>query len=416
MPKGKEKTIRNIELHPDVKKEIDRLIAAAEKKGTGNKNEFMELFYEQFEADDNQGKELRNLGIENKAAQKYAAMFANSIMGKKSVQPVYDVYINVNSIRHGEYVDDRDKKKKPIITANGGLILVNPKTKNKTDEKLGEVVAYADDTEKIDILEEGKVFKIQAATSNIKPNFLHLKIDDRCGNAEKANEKMTEIMKLQTELYDITKIKDKMDEHSNGKYDYRLVEGMIESIMFPRNQNFARVSLSDLSLTQEDYEEKKYDAYLTMLCNKEVIMKTGKGSIIRVLGELRYDNNEDYGEQVTLMYPPMITPLMLVEPEVYESTTQTSDDDEDVADASDYFVKEKEEEEDTESESEVEELEEKEEEFEENDPYESVKNHDCWISGDFGKPEDDEPGCKECKKEEPDVYKLCKQRKKELEN
>jgi hypothetical protein len=430
MPKKtEEKSIRNIELHPDTVKEIDRLVSVAEKKGTGTREEFMELFFESFEGDDNQGKSLRKTGIENKSAQKYAAMFANSRMGKKAIRPVYDVYFNVASVRHGTFEDEKTKKKQPLISANGGVILVNRDTNVEADEKLADVVAFSKNIEKIDLIEEGKIYKLQAATPNINPPFLHLEVDERCGSAEVcADKKMTDIAELQLNLYEITTVKEKAENASKSKYDYRMVEVMIESINYKKGQDFAKLTLSDLSLTQKDYEEKKFDAYLQALCNKESVSNLGKESIVRMIGQIDHSVTEQWGEQTTLLFPVMIYPLMIVEPEVYESSTQVNDDD--VEDASDYFSKKDESETTTENEEEAEEyFEEKKEEVdkgapvqeeekteEKPDKYESIKNHDCVINDDFGKPEDNLAACNDCEKAEPDVFKLCHEKAKELGN
>ena len=412
MPKTtKEKSIRNVELHPDNQKELDRVIKLAVKKGTGSKDEVMKLFYEAFESDDNQGISLRKMGIDNKTAQKYAVMFANSQLGRKSVQPVYDVFMNVSHVKHGEFLDE-DKRKRPLIIASGGMILLNPKTNQETPEKLGEISAFAQDTEKIDILEEGNVYKLQAATSNTKPNFLHLKVDDRCGNAGIEKRKMTDIPTLQTKFYDLVPVKEKGENISAGKYDYKLFETRVESMNLTKSKEYYRLTLSDLSLTQDDYEKDKYDAYLTCLCNVEMMTGIGKGSVVRILGQLDFtpeDEEKGWSESITLSFPVMIYPMLLVEPQVYESTTQESDDD--VEDASDYFKEDKEPE--TTDEEYFEDESKPEPEPESTDPYESLKDHSCVTGGDFGQPEDIQE-CQECEKNEPDVFKLCKQKESEL--
>ncbi|MFA5216936.1 hypothetical protein [Sulfuricurvum sp.] len=450
--------IRGAKLHPDAEKLLKRHIEYVEKSGLCTKEDLMEMFYQVWEAGDNFAEQLIKRGYNDVKAQMYAIDSVKAQLGRKIIRPKYNVVFRPTNVRHETQKDEKiPTKTKHSVFAFGQGFVINPKNNNRTDEKFIEVSAWDADAQKLDDISLGNTYEFEASTSNITAPIINMTVDDRCKGAALSEQVLSDIEKLMTKNYDITPISEAGNNKSNGRNDYRLVEGRINFITFPKGKNYAKLELTDTSVGLDDLEKKKNQANLACLCNKETVSHIGKDSVVRILGNINVKEDETYGTQVTLFFPPMIYPMLLTPPEVVDEKPASDD----TEDASDYFskkaAKEKEdsnkyfkEEKTDEPPAKVEAPEETPEVVEEapaeveeeaTDPDETVdlakpepvkktptkagksapakkddidadiKNHPCFKSGDFGHPNVKDTGCIECSKSEPKIYAACTKKK-----
>jgi hypothetical protein len=434
----KKETIRTVELYKGPKHLLEEIIIDAEKGNHATREEIMEAFYGVWEAETKMGEKLRVMGINNKVAQKVAVSQTKGIIGRKVTRPVHDVFFRPVTIQHKDFVDEKTKRKEPHNIFFGQGFIINQKTGRQSEEKLLMVEAWRKDVAKVEDLEVGKVYKLEAACPpNYTGNVIQMVLDDRCGDATLADDKvpvMTEITELLTQFYDVIKIRDAMDYNSESRFDFRLFSGTITYINTPKDRDYAVLGLTDDSVTLHDLEKHGNKINLKVFIDKSIATKYGKDSWVMLLGKLNVQKaHPQYGDSALLSYPPLMHPIFLVEPEVEEDD---SDDDKD-ENVSDYYpsddedqeVETEEEEEETTDDEVVEEEPEAEPVKEEpepkakpkkrgrrgglkekdvnTDPFKDVRTHECWTGNVFGDPDEGDEGCIDCLAESPDVYKLC---------
>lgn len=445
------KSIRDVELHQDAQKALDAVFESAKKLKVSSKNDIMEQFYDCFESGDNFADQLNKRGIDNRRAQLYAVTFVQNNLGRKVTKPKYGALFVPINLRDTVDLDEKSGKRTRTISSFGQCILINLKNNEEFDEKFAVIKAYDNECSKIENLEIGSTFHLEATGGSVSGDVVNLTVDDRCITAKTSERILSDVEELMTKLFDITPISEASEKPSEGKYgDYRLVEGLINFITFPRNKNYAKMELTDISVSLEELEKKKNQANLTCLINADMVTGIGRESIVRFLGRISVKDDPEWGLQTTLFFPVMAYPMLINAPKEIEAAPS-----EEVADASNYFSKDvapvdngeydeffegdkdeevnsteentgseeiesEPEQEAAEAEPETEEPEEEVAETSSEDPYESVKDHECWKSGDFGKPEGVvkgekgfNNGCYQCSKNSPEVYELCVQKSKE---
>ena len=203
------------------------------------------------------------------------------------------------------------------------------------EEKLAEITAYGDDVEKVEDIEVGEITYIEAACSNTNPTLLQLVVDDRCKESTKSDQKLKPFDKVIKSFYEVTKIRECVDNPSKDKFDLRLVEGRLVFIQFPKTKNYAILELTDESISLEILEKRKSKANLRILVNKELVTSIGKDSIVQILGQIKKDNHPEYGESVAMLFPNMVNPILTIPPE----NGSSNDDEEEGTDAKAYFDK-----------------------------------------------------------------------------
>jgi len=463
--KNETKSIREVELHPDAQHLLDDILAYAKKTNLSPAKEIKDSFYNCFDAGDQFADQLNKRGVEDRRAQLYALTFVKNNLGRKVTKPKYGVFFVPVNLRDNVSVDEKTNQRKRTVSAFGQCMIVNLKNKEEYDEKFATIKAYDNDCPKIENLEIGKTFYLEASGQSISADVLNLTVDDRCVYAKETERRLSDIEELQTSIFDITPICDAPERASEGTYgDYRLIEGFINFITFPKNKTYAKMELTDTSVSLEELEKKKNQANLTCLINADMVSGIGRESIVRFLGRINVKDDPEWGLQVTLFFPVMAYPMLVNAPEVVEVAPS-----EEVADATDYFSKSKAPVEDTkaydkffdgdkdgdksnkaEDDTEIDEEEQpatesdtpeeveddKQEEPEvveeekadteesvpedEEDPYAITKGHECVESGDFGSPDgiikgqrNFNNGCYQCSKKAPEIYELCVRKSKE---
>ena len=442
-------SIRDAKIDKRAQELLDKHIEFCVKEKLATKNDVMDMFYSKFENETPFANQLNKRGVEDSIAQKAAVESVKADLGRKVTQPKYGVILRPLTVRH-ETVDDpkRKGKKQPAVFIFGQCKTINLKNNRESDEKFCEISAYGPDSEKVEDVEESKIYYAEACSSNVGANLIKFSVDERCDAAKPSKKKLSDPEKLMTQVYDITSIKNVAESLSAGRYDYRLFEGYINYINYPKNKSWAKVELTDASIGLADLDKDKSKANLSMMVDAETMSKIGKGSMVRVLGQVKEQKSEQYGDSITLFFPPMVHVIFLNEPESIEGE-EVEDEVEDASEyynekADDDFLEDKEKkdeasddekaddesepeqtaaeaEEDAEEDDDPEE-EEAEEEAVDEDPYDNdvVKESECYKEGEFGNPasinKDDggyDEGCSECSKDNPALYKLCVQKSKE---
>jgi hypothetical protein len=333
-PKG----VRDFPLTGKAEKKFREIVEYCTKNNEGSEQSLKEAYFEAFEAETPFGEAMRKRGYGDETAQRWVLDFVKTNIGRKVTKRVYGVVFRPVSIRNEVSVDSEGKKT-PGIHMFGNCKLIDLKKNQLIDlDKLAEVHAYASDTSKVEDVGMNEVYLIQAATSVVTATVLNLTVDDRCQDAKKSDIKLQDFDKVLTKFYEVTPLKKVYENPSKDRTDLRLVEGRITFINFPRNKNYALVELTDDSVSLDYIEKKKNKANLRVMCSKEAISHFGKDSIVRMLGNVKKENSEQYGESVSMLFPAMIYGIVVIAPE----TGSSKSDDEEEQDASKYFSKKKE--------------------------------------------------------------------------
>ena len=330
-PKG----VRSFPLVGKAAIQFDKLVEYAEKNELGTRASLFESYFDAWEADNPFGIQIRKFPFDNEQAQRWVVDWVKGQLGRKVTKPVYGAIFRAVSARSETTTDDKTGRKTPVFRSFGQAKLINLKTNAMFEEKLAEITAYGDDVEKVEDIEVGEITYIEAACSNTNPTLLQLVVDDRCKESTKSDQKLKPFDKVIKSFYEVTKIRECVDNPSKDKFDLRLVEGRLVFIQFPKTKNYAILELTDESISLEILEKRKSKANLRILVNKELVTSIGKDSIVQILGQIKKDNHPEYGESVAMLFPNMVNPILTIPPE----NGSSNDDEEEGTDAKAYFDK-----------------------------------------------------------------------------
>lgn len=351
MPKKEEEN--SLGLNDSLVPVWESLVQTAENEQLSTRTELENVYNQIWErTDTNLARAIQKMGKDNMDAQESVINHVKSFLTKIRNTPVYDIEYRRISYQESileEKDDDGNYIKGTGFSATytmGIGVLINTKTGVRFTPRFVSIRAYRENAKKLKAIEDNEFTIIQASGKKNPGDdkFISMRVDDRSNEATTSDKDLdipTRDEFIQND-FDITKVSQVRDRLSEGREDWRLVEGWITwGPIFKPGTKYASFEITDTAISLDETKEKSSDANVQVFADKNLVLQVGAGkdSKVQVLGTVRKSTNEKYNN-ISMWYPKMIIPIFKVDIEDYAKPVSAKGDDS-TADSTDTYLEER---------------------------------------------------------------------------